>query len=152
MIHKFVNRKQMTGSKEIAYRIIENSEEWPSFIEECLKVNIIEKNGNSYVRYMESRVNGKFVSMKTYCELFPEEYKMKFRQIKSPWPIKSNTGEWYVYEVEEGKLEMVLIHCVEAKYGYIGDLIIKLVIGKHFVHNHAELVLSEFKNRIEKIS
>lgn len=152
MIHEFINKKRMTGSKEIAYMLIANSEEWPSFIEECLKVNILEKNDYSYVRYMESRVNGKLISMKTYCELFPQEYKMKFRQVKSPWPIKSNTGKWYVYEVENGELEMVLIHCIEARYGYIGDLIIKFIIGKHFVHNHAELVLNKFKNKIENMS
>ncbi|MDU1005639.1 SRPBCC family protein [Clostridium butyricum] len=152
MMHKFVNKKEMIGSKEIAYKLIENCEEWPNFIKECLKVNIIERNDNSYLRYMESKVNGKLVSMKTCCEFFPGEYKMKFRQVKSPWPIKSNAGEWYVYQIEDGKLEMVLSHCIEAKYGCLGDFIIKLIIGKQFVHNHAELVLNEFKKKIENMS
>ncbi len=148
-MHMFVNTRKIAASKDKAYELIVDSEMWPNFIKECKKVSILEKKGNSFIRYMESTVNGRFISMETYCELFPDEYKVKFRQIKSPWPIKSNSGEWYVRECKDGTLEMVLIHCIEAKYGYIGDLLVKLIIGKHFVYNHAELVLSEFKHKLE---
>lgn len=149
MEYKYVNERYFTESKEELYALIKNSEDWPSFIEDCKEVKILERDGNQCIRYMKSLVNHKTCEMKTKCVFYDSEYKMVFKQIESPWPIKSNRGKWYVEDVPGGGTKMVLIHCVVARYGIIGDICMRLFIGKKFVYGHAEKVLNKFEEYIK---
>jgi len=92
---------------------------------------------------MKCTVNHKNCAMMTKCKFIDNEYKILFWQLKSPWPIKSNTGEWYL---EDGRINIVLIHCVEARYGFLGDILMKMIIGKYFISSHADKILNVFEN------
>lgn len=150
MVFKYTNKKVIDESEDKLFSLICESTKWPEFIKECKEIKIIEKSGNEYIRYMKSVVNHKQVEMKTLCKIYSEQYKMEFKQLESPWPIKSNKGEWYVHKNADGLSEMVLVHCVEAKYGKFGDFLMKKIIGKHFVENHAEKILNEFNCYVKK--
>ena len=148
MEYKYINKRCFNISADNLYKLICNSEEWPSFIDECIEGRIMEKKGDQCVRYMKSIVNHKLCEMKTRCKFIDDEHKMMFEQIESPWPIKSNRGQWYIETLANGKNLMVLEHRVVARYGFIGDILMRLLIGKFFVYSHAEKILDEFEKHI----
>ncbi len=148
MEYRYINKRTFYLPADKLYKLICDSEKWPSFIKECLEVKILEKNGDQCTRYMKSIVNHKMCEMKTRCKFIDNEHRMLFRQLESPWPIKANKGQWYVKQLDNGKNLMVLEHRVTARYGVIGDILMRLLIGKHFVYAHAEKILDEFESYI----
>ncbi len=150
MPFEVINKKKIKTTKDKAYKTIEDCEKWPMFIPECLEVKILEYKDGGFFRYLRSIVRGKKAEMKTFCKLYPEQHKMEFRQVVSPWPVKSNCGEWYITEIDQDYVEMVLVHRVEFLYGMLGRILGKLIIVPHFLYKHAEIILSAFAKKLEE--
>ena len=144
MIYEFANHKVINAQPTILYNLIKRSEDWPLFIGDCIEVKNTINNEGVYTRYMKSKVRHITCEMKTECVFYDEKFLMEFKQIMQPWPIKSNSGKWYIEKLTENESRMTLIHYVEIKYGFIGDLLMKLFIGKCFISSHADKVLEEF--------
>lgn len=151
MVHTVVNKRKMKADQKQLFQLIIDCEEWPDFVPECLSVKILKREAQNYLRHLKSRINGQVVEMDTFCEIFTSEFKMKFRQISSPWPIKSNEGEWYLVKKDEKTVEMVLIHRVENKYGLFGDVFARLIMVPFYIRKHGEFVLDAFERRIQEI-
>ncbi len=151
MIHTVVNKRKIIADPKLLFQLIIDCEKWPDFVPECLSVKILKREGQNYLRHLKSRVSGKVVEMDTYCEIFTNELKMKFRQISSPWPLKSNEGEWYLVKKDGKTVEMVLIHRFENKYGLLGDLFASLIMSPFFIHKHGEFVLNAFERKMQKV-
>jgi ribosome-associated toxin RatA of RatAB toxin-antitoxin module len=149
MLHKVENRQKIKTSQEKAFNTVLNCREWPKFVPGCQQVEVLEESENRIVRRMHSHIQDRVVKMVTECEIDRKQFTMKFKQLESAWPIKTNGGEWIVKKIDKDYVEIILTHRFTVKYSLFGDLLAVLFIKKDFIYDHNVIVLQSYAKRLE---
>lgn len=146
---RVVNKIKINGNQETVFKEIWECEKWPLYSPGCLEVEVLERKNNWMLRYLKADINYKIFEMKTECEYFPP-HLMKFKQVKSPYPLSSNTGEWTFRKLSDNETEVVLVHNLESNIPFTGWIMIKFIMPFFYTYKQSQRVLKKLKERIEK--
>jgi len=149
MTHIVTNKQVIKTSQEKAFKAIVECEKWPEFLPGCKLVEILQQREHYMVRRMHSLINNRIVKMVTECNIFPDEYRIQYRQIEVPWPLSINGGNWTIKKIKDGMVEMELTHVFKVKFGILGDLAAWLAIGPFYIYSHNKKVLKQYASYLE---
>ena len=146
---KVINRQKINSSVKKTMGTVLDCRNWPNFIPTVKKVTILEEKENYMRRVLHSQINGIIIEMETETTYFPMENKIHYRQLRTPWPLKSNEGTWEAKKIGNFQVKLMLTHIFEVKYSLLGYFIGILIIKPFFIYLHNKKDLLLYKKHIE---
>lgn len=133
------------GDSKPIFEIIKNMEAYPSFMQDLVSVEILERGENTTVSHWVSNVDGRKIVW-TECDTFyPEELRITYCQTEGD--LKKMEGEWKLVPVNEGT-EVSLLVDFEFGIPMIAGLLNPILKKK--VRENSENMLTAVKAQIEK--
>ncbi len=142
----FVESKiTINGDKDKIYEIISNMEAYPSFMNDLISVEILEKGENTTLSHWVSDVDGRKIVWTERDTFYPEEKRITYAQTEGD--LKKMEGEWTLVEVPEG-IEVSLSVDFEFGIPMIAGLLNPIL--KRKVRENSDAMLIAIKGQIEK--
>ncbi|WP_455652709.1 type II toxin-antitoxin system RatA family toxin [Phascolarctobacterium sp.] len=133
------------GDSKPIFEIIKNMESYPSFMQDLVSVEILERGENTTVSHWVSNVDGRKIVWTERDTFYPEELRITYCQTEGD--LKKMEGEWKLVPVNEGT-EVSLLVDFEFGIPMIAGLLNPILKKK--VRENSENMLTAVKAQIEK--
>lgn len=133
------------GDSAPIFEIIKDMAAYPTFMNDLVSVDILERGENTTLSHWVSNVDGRKIVWTEKDVFYPEEMRITYSQTEGD--LKKMEGEWRLKSVDEGT-EVLLIVDFEFGIPMIAGLLNPILKKK--VRENSENMLLAVKAQIEK--
>lgn len=141
------NEENVRGNLQTVFEFTCDIKNWPQIVKDCFDVRILEKRNDLIISETVSKVLGFKATQRTERKIFESE-KMLFRHIKTPFPLKSNEGEW-LFSQHGQIVNIILTHRISTVLPGFLDGLFSMLIGRFIIERESKKALSAIKKSIE---
>lgn len=133
------------GDSQPIFAIIKNMEAYPSFMQDLVSVEVLERGENTTLSHWVSNVDGRKIVWTERDTFYPEELRITYCQTEGD--LKKMEGEWRLLPTADGT-EVTLLVDFEFGIPMIAGLLNPILKKK--VRENSENMLKAVRAQIEK--